>query len=55
MKYIGLAHFKDDTFELTIATTVEDAKHVLSASFDYVTEKNGIILFKRHKRFSKYV
>jgi hypothetical protein len=41
MKYIGLYHFKDDTFELTTVATVEEAKQVLSASFDYLTEKNA--------------
>lgn len=55
MKYIGLVHFKDDEFEVTTATTVEEAKQVLSAGFDYVTEKKGIMLFRRPKRFSKYV
>jgi integrase len=55
MKYIGMINFKDDEFEVATATTVEEAKQVLSAGFDYVTEKNGIMLFKRPKRFSKYV
>jgi integrase len=55
MKYIGLIHFKDDEFEVTTATTVEEAKQVLSAGFDYVTEKNGIMLFRWPKRFSAYV
>ncbi|MFX1521534.1 MAG: hypothetical protein ACFFCD_16625 [Promethearchaeota archaeon] len=53
MKYIGMIHFKDSEFEVTTATTVEEAKQVLSAGFDYVTEKNGIMLFRRPKRFSK--
>jgi len=39
MKYISMIHFKDDQFEVTTATTVENAKNVLSAGFDYVTEK----------------
>jgi len=55
MKYIDLIHLKNDQFEVTTATTVEEAKQVLSAKFDYVTEKTGIILFKRPKRFSKFV
>ncbi len=55
MKYIGMINFKDDEFEVTTATTVEEAKKALSAGFNYVTEKNGIMLFKRPKRFSKYV
>ena len=49
MKYIGMINFKDDEFEVATATDVEEAKKVLSAGFDYVTEKNGIMLFKRPK------
>lgn len=37
MKYIGLVYFKDDEFEVTTATTVDEAKQVLSAGFDYWT------------------
>jgi integrase/ribosomal protein L37AE/L43A len=55
MKYIGMIDFKDDEFEVTTATTIDEAKKVLSVGFDYVTEKNGIMLFRRPKRFSKYV
>ena len=55
MKYVGMITFKDDQFKVTTATTVEEAKQVLSAGFDYVTKKNGIMLFRRPKRFSKYV
>ena len=54
MKYIGPLNFKDDQFEVTTATTVEEAKTILGAGFDYVTEKSGILLFRRPKRFSKY-
>ena len=42
---------KDDEFEVTAATTVDEAKKILSAGFDYVTEKNGIMLFRKPKRF----
>ena len=51
MKYIGMVHFKGNEFEVTSATTVEEVKQTLSAGFDYVTEKNGIMLFRRPKRF----
>jgi hypothetical protein len=54
MKYISMIHFKNDEFEVTTATTVEEAKKVLEAGFDYITEKTGIMLFRRPKRFSKY-
>jgi integrase len=53
MKYIGMVHFKDDQYEVTTATTIDEAKQILSTGFDYVTEKNGIMLFRRPKRFSK--
>jgi hypothetical protein len=51
MKYIGMINFKDDEFEVTTATTVEEAKKILSAGFDHIAEKNGIMLFRRPKRF----
>lgn len=54
MKYISMVHLKDDEFEVATATTVEEAKQIISADFDYVTEKTGIMLFRRPKRFSKY-
>jgi len=33
------------------ATTVDEAKELLAAGFDYITEKNNIMLFRRPKRF----
>ena len=52
MKYIGMIHFKDDEFDVTTATTIDEAKTILAAGYDYVTEKNGIMLFRKPKRFS---
>jgi len=51
MKYISMIHFKDDEFEATTATSVEEAKRVLSAGFDYVAQKDGVMLFRKPKRF----
>lgn len=51
MKYIGMINFRDDEFEVTTATTVEEAKKILSSGFNYITEKNSIMLFRRPKRF----
>jgi hypothetical protein len=51
MKYISMIHFKDDEFEVTTATNVEEAKQVLSAGFDYVAQKDGVMLFRKPKRF----
>jgi len=33
------------------ATTVEEAKPIIAAGFEYVTEKNGIMLFRKPKSF----
>jgi integrase len=52
MKYIHMITFKDDEFEVATATTLEEAKSVLATGFDYVTEKDGIMLFRRPKRFN---
>ena len=52
MKYVGMITFKTDEYEVTTATDVEEAKKVLSAGFEYVTEKQGIMLFRKPRRFS---
>jgi integrase len=51
MKYIRMIHFEENEFKVAAASTVEEAKQILSAGFDYVTEKCGIMLFRRSKRF----
>jgi integrase len=51
MKYTQLIQFKDSEYEVTSATTIEEAKTVLSAGFEYVTEKDGVMLFRKPKRF----
>ena len=51
MRYIGMIHFKDDEFDVTTATTEDEAKTILATGYDYVTEKNGIMLFRKPKRF----
>lgn len=55
MKYIGMIDFKDDKFEVTTAKTIEEAKKAIGIGFEYVTEKNGIMLFRRPNRFSQYL
>lgn len=51
MKYIRLIHFENNEFEVATATTVDEAKQIISAGYDYITEKQGIMLFRRPKRF----
>jgi len=50
-----LVHFKDDEFDMATATTIEKAKTLLAAGFDYITEKDDIMLFRKPKRFSASV
>jgi hypothetical protein len=52
MKYIRMIHFEENEFEVATATTMEEAKQILSAGFDYVTEKCGIMLSRRPQRLS---
>jgi integrase len=51
IKYTQFIQFKDSAFEVATATTIEEAKPVIAASFEYVTEKNGIMLFRNPKSF----
>jgi len=50
MKYTQLVHFEGNEFDVATATNVEEAKELLATGFEYVTEKNGIMLFRRSKR-----
>lgn len=51
MKYTQLVSFSDTEYEVTTAQSLEEAKQVLSAGFDYVAEKDGIMLFRKPKRY----
>ena len=52
MKYTHLVKFKDDDFDVETATNVDQAKELLKVGFDYITEKDAIMLFRRPKRFA---
>ena len=51
MKHTHLVKFKNSDFEVETAATVDEAKGLLKVGFDYITEKNEIMLFRRPKRF----
>ncbi len=51
MKYTQLIQFKSDEFDVTTATDIEEAKNLLATGFDYITERDGIMLFRRPKMF----
>jgi len=46
-----IVHFKDDQFDVATATTVEEAKRLLATGFNYIMEKNRIMLFRKPKMF----
>jgi len=54
LKYTQLIQFKDDDFDVATAENIEEAKELLAAGFDYITEKNAIMLFRRPKSFNAY-
>jgi len=51
LKYTQLIQFTDDEFDVATATTVEEAKKIVAAGFDYITEMNGIKIFRKPKRY----
>ena len=52
MKYIGMIEFKDDyAFETAISTTVEEDRQLIAGGYTYVTERAGVKLWQRPKRF----
>jgi len=51
LRYTRPVHFKEDEFEVETAATIEEAKELLKVGFDYIAEKNSIMLFRRPKRF----
>jgi len=51
LKYTQLIQFKDSEFEVATATSVEEAKELLASGFEYITEKTGIMLFRRPKKY----
>ncbi len=54
MKYTQLIQFKDSEYEVATAQTVDEAKTVISAGFEFIAEKNGIMLFRKPKRFVSF-
>jgi integrase/predicted RNA-binding Zn-ribbon protein involved in translation (DUF1610 family) len=59
MKYIGMIHFKDDQFETTTATTIEEIAKLGVAGWNKYDEItiNGMTVhfYRKPKRFSNYV
>ncbi len=52
MKYIGLLHFESNEIETTVSTNIEEDRAAMANKFTYVTERNGVKLWQRPKRFA---
>jgi len=52
LKYTQLIQFEESEFDVATATNVEEAKELLAVGFNYVAEKNDIMLFRKPKRFN---
>ena len=52
LKYTQLIQFEDDEFDVATATNIEEAKELLAVGFNYITEKDNVMLFRRPKRFN---
>jgi hypothetical protein len=59
MKYIGMIHFKDDQYETTTATTVEEILKLGQAGWikydELAINSTTIHCYRKPKRFSNYV
>jgi integrase len=47
--YTQLVNFQSDEFHVKVAKTVQEATELLEAGFDYVTDMNGLKLFRKRK------
>jgi len=47
--YTHLVNFKSDEWTCKVAKTVEEASQLIEAGFEYVTEMDGVKLFKKRK------
>jgi integrase len=52
MKYIRLLQFKDNDWEVSTATSVEEIKHLASLGYQKFDEFQGIHIFRKPKKFA---
>jgi len=52
VKCSQLMQFEDDKFDAATASTIEEAKELLAIGFNHLTEKKGVIIFRKPKRFN---
>jgi integrase len=47
--YVHLVNFERDEYEVQVADTLDDAKQLLEAGYDYITDMDGGKLFRKRK------
>ena len=47
--YTHLVNFEDDQFTCRVARTLKEAENLIEAGFDYVTDMDGVKLFRKLK------
>jgi len=47
--YMHLVEFENDEYHSATARTIEEAKQLVESGFEYVTDMEGIKLFKKRK------
>jgi len=49
MRYTQLISFESDEFTCKAAKNIQEATQLIEAGFDYITEMNGVKLFRKRK------
>jgi integrase len=49
MRYTHLLSFESDEFTCKVASTIEEARNLIESGFEYVTEMDGVKLFRKRK------
>ena len=47
--YTQIIHFENDDYHSAVAKTIEEARNLIEAGFEYVTEFDGVKLFRKRK------
>jgi len=49
LKYTQLVNFKNDEYVCKVARTIDEDKELLEAAFEYITERDGIKIYRKRK------
>jgi len=49
LKYVHLVNFKEDEWTSKVARTLNEACSLIDAGFEYVTDMEGVKIFRKRK------